>query len=145
MRKHGYWDLYNMETCILIESALPIPEYIESQHSHKLFFRIWKVRDRVKWSKRNEVTGKFLDSGRRSIHTAVDSFPPLLVWRTMQSRNLGCSLGEEGWENKTWSRSLPPTKFCRKEYLALIFLLPHITEQLWTYWIYYWLPQEQGS
>lgn len=40
MRKHGYWDLYNMETCILIESAHLIPEYIESQHSHKLIFRI---------------------------------------------------------------------------------------------------------
>jgi len=44
---------------------------------------------------RNEVVGKFLDSGRRSIHTAVDPFPPLLAWRTTQNRHFRWSLGEE--------------------------------------------------
>lgn len=96
MRKPGYWDLYNTETCLLTEPAHLIPEYIDSQHSHKTSSRLCKVRDGVKQSKRNEVIGKFLDSGRRSIHTAVDPFPPLLAWRTTQSGIFGWSLGEEG-------------------------------------------------
>lgn len=59
-----------MEICILMEPAHLIPEHTESQQSQ---------RDGVKRIKNNEVIGKFLDSGRRSIHTAVDPFPCLLA------------------------------------------------------------------
>lgn len=146
MRKPGYWDPYNMQTCILTEPAHLIPEDIESQHSHKAFSRLCKVRDGVKRSKRNEVIGKFFDSGRRSIHTAVDPFPLLLPWRTTQSGNFGWSLGEEGWEKKNIKQKSPFHKIAATRNIWLWFsfyLYPfHIMELLLTYWIYYWLPQE---
>lgn len=53
MRKTGYWDLYNMVTCILIELAHLIPEYIVSQHRHKTFARLCKVRDGIKQTEKN--------------------------------------------------------------------------------------------
>jgi len=48
MRKPGYQVLYNKETCVLTEPTQLIPEYIESQHSHKTFYRLCKERDEVK-------------------------------------------------------------------------------------------------
>lgn len=144
MIKSECWDLYNMETCIPAEPAHLIPGYIESQHSHKAFSSLSKVRDGVKQSKRNIVIGKFLDSGT---HIAVDPFPPLLAWRTTQSGGFRWSLGEEGWEKKKTMEQKSPshkTAAIRNIWLCFSFYLYpfNVMELFLTYWIYYWLPQE---
>lgn len=148
MRIPGYWDLYNTEICILTEPAHLVPDYIENRHSHKAFSRLCKGRDGEKWSKRNEVIGNFLDSGRRSIHTAVDPFPLLLAWRTTEWR-----LRVEPWGRRLRERNMeqksPSHKIAAVRNICLWFsfyLYPfHFMELLLTYWIYYWLPQEKGK
>lgn len=136
-----FWNLYNTETCVLKEAACLLPEYIESQHGHKVFSRPYKVRDAVKWSKRNEVTGKFLDSGRINTHCCGLLFTTLglenyrveaLDWALEKTK-------EKSMEQKSSSHKIAAVN---NIWLWFSFYLHpfHVMEVLLTYWICCWLP-----
>lgn len=136
-----FWNLYNTDSCILKEPAHLLPEYIESQGAHEVFSRPYKVRDGVKWSKRNEVTGKFLPSGRINTH-CCELTSTTLGLENYRVETLDSALGKKT-EEKNMEQKSSSHKIAAVNNIWLWFsfyLYPfHIVEVLLTYWICYWL------